>query len=87
MNAPKYGIKTEKPTKTDKSATYSRPKYRKITAYGLIFLLIAVYPANIYLAISKEAQELINISSFAASWVRLPLQFVLIGIAYWHSKE
>ena len=62
-------------------------KYRKITAYGLIFLLIAVYPANIYLAISKEAQELINISSFAASWVRLPLQFVLIGIAYWHSKE
>ena len=62
-------------------------KYRKIAAYGLILLLIAVYPANIYLAINKESQELINISSFMASWVRLPLQFVFLGIAYWHSKE
>ena len=26
-----------------------------------------------------------NISSFLASWVELPLQFVFIGLAYWHS--
>tara|TARA_Y100000590_G_C15077649_1_gene772608 strand:- start:21 stop:365 length:345 start_codon:yes stop_codon:yes gene_type:complete len=62
-------------------------KYRKIAAYGLILLLLAVYPANIYLAFSKEAQELIQISSFMASWVRLPLQFVFLGLAYWHSKN
>ena len=63
------------------------PKYRKISAYGIILLLIAVYPANIYLALNEEPQQLIEVSSFMASWVRLPLQFVLIGIAYIHSKE
>ena len=62
------------------------PKYRKISAYGIILLLIAVYPANIYLAFNKHSQELIGISSFAASWIRLPIQFILIGIAYYHSK-
>jgi len=63
------------------------PKYRKISAYGIILLLIFVYPANIYLAFNKEPQQLIGISAFMASWVRLPIQFVLIGIAYIHSKE
>ena len=59
---------------------------RQISSYGIILLLIAVYPANIYLAFNQEPQELIGISSFAASWIRLPIQFILIGIAYWHSK-
>ena len=63
------------------------PKYRKISSYGIILLLIAVYPANIYLAFNEEPQQLIGISSFMASWVRLPIQFVLIGIAYIHSKK
>ena len=62
-------------------------KTRKIGAYGLILLLIAVYPANIYLALNEGPQELIGISSFAASWIRLPIQFILIGLAYWHSKN
>ena len=62
------------------------PKYQKVAAYGIILLLIAVYPANIYLAFNNQPQELIGISSFAASWIRLPIQFILIGIAYYHSK-
>ena len=62
------------------------PKYRKISAYGIIFLLIAVYPANIYLAFNEAPQQQIGISSFAASWVRLPIQFIFIGLAYMHSK-
>tara|TARA_B100001029_G_scaffold179137_1_gene187660 strand:+ start:1645 stop:2034 length:390 start_codon:yes stop_codon:yes gene_type:complete len=62
-------------------------KTRYYAAWGLILLLIAVYPANIYLAFNKEAQEAINISHFLASWVRLPLQFVFIALAYWHSKK
>tara|TARA_B100000579_G_scaffold410863_1_gene401188 strand:- start:4408 stop:4788 length:381 start_codon:yes stop_codon:yes gene_type:complete len=61
-------------------------KYRKIASYGIILLLIAVYPANIYLAFNKAPQELINITPFMASWVRLPIQFILIGIAYFQSK-
>ena len=62
------------------------PKSRQISSYGIILLLIAVYPANIYLAFNEKPQELIGISSFAASWIRLPIQFILIGLAYWHSK-
>ena len=60
---------------------------RYLAAWGLILLLIAVYPANIYLAFNKVPQEAIGVSSFVASWVRLPFQFVFIGIAYWHSKD
>ena len=62
-------------------------KTRYIAAWGLILLLIAVYPANIYLAFNKIPQEAIGISAFAASWVRLPIQFIFLGLAYWHSKD
>ncbi len=58
---------------------------RFLAGWGLILLLIAVYPANIYLAFNTDVQKEMNISSFLASWVRLPLQFVFIGLAYWHS--
>ena len=61
-------------------------KYRKLAAWGLILLLIAVYPANIYLAFYETPQKALDISPFVASWVRLPIQFVFLGIAYWHTK-
>lgn len=61
-------------------------KYRQLAGYGIIILLISVYPANIYLAFNEEPQRLIDITPFMASWVRLPLQFILIGIAYFQSK-
>lgn len=61
------------------------PKYRYYGSIGLIFLLIAVFPANIYLAQSKEAQEAIGASQQIAIW-RLPIQGILIWIAYWIRK-
>ena len=45
---------------------------RLIAGWGLILLLIAVYPANLYLAFNTDVQKEMNISSFLASWVRLP---------------
>ena len=57
------------------------PKYRYYGAIGLILLLIAVFPANIYLAQSKEAQEAIGATQEIATW-RLPIQGVLVWIAY-----
>ncbi len=62
------------------------PHTRKKAAWGIIALLVAVYPANIYLAFNEEPQKALQISSFVASWVRLPIQFVLAGIAYWHTR-
>jgi uncharacterized membrane protein len=62
-------------------------KTRFYASWGIILLLIAVYPANIYLAFSEDAQQAIGVSSFVASWVRLPIQFVLIGFAYFSTKN
>ena len=63
------------------------PQTRKIAAYGLILLLIAVYPANLYLAFYELPQKLTGYDSFIVSWIRLPMQFMFLGIAYWHSKD
>ena len=59
------------------------PKTRFIACWGLIILLVAVYPANIYVALTNG--EAMDITPLIA-WGRLPFQFVLIGFAYWHSK-
>ena len=59
------------------------PKTRFIAGWGLIILLLAVYPANIYVALTNG--EAMDITPLIA-WGRLPFQFVLIGLAYWHSK-
>jgi len=58
-------------------------KTRFFAAWGLILLLIAVFPANIYLAQTNGAA--MNTSP-AVAWGRLPFQAVFIVLAYWHSK-
>ena len=58
-------------------------KTRFLAGWGLILLLIAVYPANIYLAQTNGAA--MNTTPLIA-WGRLPVQFIFIGLAYWHSK-
>ena len=59
---------------------------RKLAAWGIILLLIAVFPANIYLYYSEVARETINVSKNQALF-RMPFQIPLIIISYWHSKE
>ena len=59
------------------------PSWRYYAGWGLVLLLIAVYPANIYLAQTNGAA--MNTSALVA-WGRLPFQFIFIGIAYWHTK-
>ena len=52
---------------------------RKIAGWGLVALLICVYPANIYMAITPEAFPEISIGLL---YFRLPLQFQFIYWAY-----
>ena len=61
-------------------------KTRKIGSWGIIFLLISVFPANIYLYISEVARDALQISKSQAL-IRLPFQIPLIIIAYWHSQK
>ena len=59
---------------------------RRLAAWGIIILLIAVFPANIYLCISDFARNTIGISKDQALF-RLPFQIPLMIIAYWYTKE
>lgn len=61
-------------------------KTRKLAAWGIILLLISVFPANIYLYFSEFAREKISISKNQALF-RIPFQIPLVIISYWHSKE
>ena len=61
-------------------------KTRYIGGTGLLFLLIAVFPANIYLFQSYEAQEILNITKSGA-FIRLFFQLPLLILAYWHANE
>ncbi len=58
------------------------PATRVWAAWGLILLLIAVFPANLYMAYAPKLQGL----SALIRWGRLPLQFVLIWWAYQYTK-
>jgi uncharacterized membrane protein len=60
------------------------PKFSRLAAWGLIALLIAVFPANIYMAINPE-----NFPEFSqtALYLRLPLQIVLIAWAFWFTEK
>ena len=62
------------------------PKSRKVGAYLLMFLLVSVFPANIYLYVSETPQSLLGISE-ADALIRMPFQIPLILLAYWHSKK
>lgn len=59
---------------------------RKLASWGIIFLLIAVFPANIYLYTSEIPRETLSITKNQAL-LRMPYQIALIMISYWHSKE
>ena len=61
-------------------------KTRKLAALGIILLLIAVFPANIYLYVSEIPRDILNISKRDAL-IRIPFQIPLIIISYWHSEK
>ncbi len=53
-----------------------------LAAWGIILLLIAVFPANIYMATSGKFKKIPQ----WLLWFRLPLQLVLIAWAYVFTK-
>lgn len=55
---------------------------RSWAAIGIILLLIAVFPANIYMLTEKIAGRKYKRIPLAVLWIRLPLQMILIYWAY-----
>lgn len=58
------------------------PRFTRLAAWGIFTLLIAVFPANIYL---YQHQELLPASPMV-HFLRLPLQAVFLLWAYWHTR-
>jgi uncharacterized membrane protein len=60
------------------------PKFTRFAAWGIIWLLVAVFPANVFMALNPQAFS--EFSPQALYW-RLPLQFVMIAWAFWFTKR
>ncbi|MDU0372202.1 DoxX family protein [Hymenobacter endophyticus] len=59
------------------------PATRRWAAWGLVLLLVAVFPANLYMLQSHGAGLPVPLW---ALWLRLPLQLVLIAWAWQHTR-
>jgi uncharacterized membrane protein len=64
------------------------PRARPFAAWGIVALLIAVFPANLYVT-----SQNLGGPDFApgagnafANWARLPLQFVFAAWAWWYTR-
>ena len=60
------------------------PKYRKVSGFWLAPFLLAVLPANIYMAMYNIPMGDSDASP-TALWVRVALQFPLIAVILWAS--
>lgn len=61
------------------------PATRRLAAWGLIALYLAIFPANINMAINQLPLGDHALPSWAL-WARLPLQLVLIAWAYRYTR-
>lgn len=59
---------------------------RKLAGWGLIALFVAVFPANINMAVNHIEPVGTHIPE-ALFWLRLPLQVLLIAWAWWCTRD
>ncbi|QUO49206.1 DoxX family membrane protein [Halorubrum ruber] len=66
------------------------PRTRRPSAWGIVALLVAVFPANVHLARSDTLNDLVSDRLVGparlAAWIRLPFQGVLIGWALRYAR-
>lgn len=62
------------------------PRVRFWAAWGLIALYVAVFPANINMAVNHIQLDPANPIPEWAAWGRLPFQALFIGVAFWLRK-
>jgi uncharacterized membrane protein len=61
------------------------PQTRRLAAWGLIALFLAIFPANVNMAVHHLPLDGKPVAP-ALLWARLPLQLVLIAWAYWYTR-
>jgi uncharacterized membrane protein len=60
------------------------PRLRGLTRWGLLALLVAVFPANLHMALHPERYPRIPLILL---WLRLPLQPALMAWVWWATAE
>ena len=63
------------------------PRTRRLAAWGIIALLVAVFPANLNMAIYDIPVGGRTEGLGIWNWVRLPMQAVLIAWAWWYTRH
>lgn len=61
------------------------PSTRRLAAWGLIAMLVAIFPANVNMAINHLPLGG-KVAPTWLLWARLPLQAVLIAWAWWYTR-
>jgi uncharacterized membrane protein len=61
------------------------PPVQRVAALGLVLLYLAVFPANVNMAVHHLSPRGLHVSN-ALLWARLPLQLPLIAWAWWLSR-
>ena len=62
------------------------PRTRRAASFGLVALYVAVFPANVNMAVNHISLDGVTEIAPALLWLRLPLQAVLIAWALWVGK-
>jgi uncharacterized membrane protein len=57
------------------------PKTRRLSSWGLIALLLAVFPANIHMMLNPD--QFADIGPPAALYIRIPFQLVFMAWVWW----
>lgn len=67
------------------------PATRALAAWGLVALLLAVFPANVHQAVHRvpftHAPAWLPRPTPLGLWLRLPVQFVLIAWVLWYARD
>ncbi len=63
------------------------PRVRKVSGYGLVALYVAVFPANINMAVNHIALDPAHPIPAWIAWARLPFQVLFIALALWVSQQ
>jgi uncharacterized membrane protein len=61
------------------------PRVRALAGWGLVLLYLAVFPANIYMAVAPVAVNGVVPERWLV-WARLPLQPVFMWVAWWCTR-
>jgi uncharacterized membrane protein len=62
------------------------PQTRVLAAWATIALLVAIFPANIHVALNDVPMAGSTEGAGIWNWVRLPFQFLFMAWAWWYTR-